>query len=76
MIDAAAIIHFNIPVGIKMHERQGAMLLEMGLEDRIGHIVIAAEGHHFGAGADDFCGMPFERVGEIFLAPPVKKQSP
>ena len=49
VIDAAAIIGFDIAMGIEMDERQGAVLLGMGLEQRIGHVVIAAERDHLGA---------------------------
>ena len=35
--------------------------------------MIAAERDHFGAGADDFCGVGFQRVGEVFLAAPIEE---
>ena len=51
VIDAAAIIGLDIAMRIEMHERQRAMHLGMGLEQRIGDEMIAAEGDHLGAGA-------------------------
>ena len=32
VIDAAAIVDFDIAVGVEMHQRQGSMLFGMGLE--------------------------------------------
>ena len=50
VVDATAVIGFNVAVRIEVDERQGAVLLGMCPEQRIGDVVVPTQRDHLGAG--------------------------
>ena len=74
VVEPRTVVIPGVAVGIELQQRQWAMHLGVGPQQRIAHEVVAAQGDHRGIGGEDGVGMSLDdlsrivRIAEVELA--------